>query len=214
MVAEEESLLVEALRCKECGNRRFAARDDAGALRHYNEGLALISGGASSLDAAAAVPPKKIPGTGQAQMFAQLAGCASHVVSDRDKLAAVLHANSAQVFIRQRKWLESIEHCNAALRHDPSHPKAPWRGATAAIEVGMREVAVSFVETGLEEHPQCPELLSLQRRLGPLPEASESAGGADNSDDENLTAPRWVPPKNFELPPRRPPTPQGKEKAE
>merc|ERR1712178_153785 len=98
------------------------------------------------------------------------------------RLSAALHANSAQALLKQRRWLEAIEHCNAALRHDPAHAKAAWRGATAAIEVGMHAVAVSFVDSALEHNPQSEELLELRARLGPRPEPP--CDGPDSNDED------------------------------
>eukprot|EP00434_Breviolum_minutum_P005457 symbB.v1.2.004808.t1/scaffold270.1/size246978/19 len=88
---------------------------------------------------------------------------------DAAQLAAILHSNSAQALMKQKKWLEAIDRCHEALRCDPSHTKSSWRGATSAIEVGMQEVAIAFVEAGLEENASSTELLELRKRLGPLP---------------------------------------------
>ncbi|CAE8625110.1 unnamed protein product, partial [Polarella glacialis] len=86
--------------------------------------------------------------------------------------------------MKQRRWIEAIDHCNRALRHDPAHSKSSWRGATAAIEVGMHDVAFSFVENGLEETPECEELLELSRKLGPLPDSPRQLPPGGSDDEE------------------------------
>mmetsp|Transcript_28694 Transcript_28694/g.81080 ORF Transcript_28694/g.81080 Transcript_28694/m.81080 type:complete len:181 (-) Transcript_28694:30-572(-) len=128
-------------------------------------------------------------------------------------LAAALHANSAQALLRLRRWLEAIEQCNAALQHDPAHEKAAWRGATAAMEVGMRDVASALVESSLLHNPHSAELLELRRRLGPMPDAPPERW--HDSDDESLEPKRWALPATAAAPPRsaaRPPP--GKDKAD
>lgn len=125
-------------------------------------------------------------------------------------LAAALHANSAQVFMRQRCWLEAIEQCNEALRHDPKHIKAAWRGAKAALEVDMRDVAISFLENSLDCNPGCAELLELRNKLGPLP---DSVRGSTSDDDEGTLEKPWRPLPQYERP-QRPLPPEGKSKAD
>lgn len=113
-------------------------------------------------------------------------------------LAATLHANSAQVLLRQRRWLEAIEQCNSALQHDPMHAKAAWRGATAAMEVGMRDVASALVESSLIHNPHCAELLDIRNRLGPSPEPPFECPS-----DDDVEIKRWMPPAaNVAMPPR------------
>eukprot|EP00404_Azadinium_spinosum_P033341 CAMPEP_0180571706 /NCGR_PEP_ID=MMETSP1037_2-20121125/8859_1 /TAXON_ID=632150 /ORGANISM="Azadinium spinosum, Strain 3D9" /LENGTH=135 /DNA_ID=CAMNT_0022589035 /DNA_START=41 /DNA_END=445 /DNA_ORIENTATION=+ len=102
--------------------------------------------------------------------------------SGDSSLLAALHGNSAQVLLRQRRWLEAIEHCNAALRSDPGHVKAAWRGASAALEVGMRDVAISFLEGALDMNPDCEELLALRAKLGPLPDGHDEHGEVEGDD--------------------------------
>lgn len=104
------------------------------------------------------------------------------------QLAAILHSNSAQALMKQRKWFEAIDQCHAALRFDPAHTKSSWRGATSAIEVGMHDVAVAFVEAGLEENVTSQELLELRKRLGPLPDVDLQR---DDSDDHSLSPSKW-----------------------
>ena len=135
------------------------------------------------------------------------------VAPDSDaQLVAALHANSAQALLKQRLWLECIEQCNAALRADPSHKKAAWRGATAAIEVSMHDVAVGFVEGALLLQPQCLELLELRQRLGPLPEPS-CEDRVDSGDDVKVSPCRAA--SEWSAPPRRPRVaPPGKDKAD
>ncbi|CAJ1431270.1 unnamed protein product [Effrenium voratum] len=79
--------------------------------------------------------------------------------SKANQLSAVLHSNTAQAFMKQQKWFEAIDQCHAALRFDPSHTKSSWRGATCALEAGMRDVAIAFAENGLEHNETCEELL-------------------------------------------------------
>ncbi|CAK9082406.1 unnamed protein product [Durusdinium trenchii] len=81
-----------------------------------------------------------------------------------------------KALMKQRKWLEAIDQCHAALRFDPAHTKSSWRGAMCAIEVGMHDVAVAFVESGLDENMVSTELLELRRRLGPLPDVELHKG--------------------------------------
>eukprot|EP00811_Abedinium_folium_P004904 NODE_14517_length_1103_cov_10.167008.p2 GENE.NODE_14517_length_1103_cov_10.167008~~NODE_14517_length_1103_cov_10.167008.p2 ORF type:complete len:189 (-),score=59.83 NODE_14517_length_1103_cov_10.167008:276-842(-) len=119
------------------------------------------------------------------------------------ELLAALHANSAQVHLRQRRWLEAIEACNAAVKHQPSHAKAAWRGATAAIEVDMHNVAVSFVSNGLLANPYCKELLELQARFGALPDIPPDSDNEDEHDIVASTFDRWKPPEGSTVPPRR-----------
>ncbi|CAK0891686.1 unnamed protein product [Prorocentrum cordatum] len=103
------------------------------------------------------------------------------------------HGIGQWALLRQRRWLECIEHCTAALRSDPAHVKAAWRGATAAMEAQMHDVAVSFVEGALEADPGCAELLELRRKLGPLPDGPDARppGGGDSS-DEDVAVQRWA----------------------
>merc|ERR1712070_469885 len=119
------------------------------------------------------------------------------------------HANSAQALLKQRRWLEVIEHCNAALRHDPAHAKAAWRGATAAIEVGMHAVAVAFVDNALEHNPQSEELLKLRERLGPLPDLPR-----DDSDSNDEYIRVDDKPRPWETVPAKSVAPPGKDKAD
>mmetsp|Transcript_34301 Transcript_34301/g.91661 ORF Transcript_34301/g.91661 Transcript_34301/m.91661 type:complete len:185 (-) Transcript_34301:273-827(-) len=135
------------------------------------------------------------------------------------ELEVALNANCAQAFLGQRKWLEAIEHCNAALRCDPTSAKASWRGATAAIEVGMRDVAVSFVESGLEENPACPELLALRKKMGSDqkeegPFAVNSGGRPPDSDSDDCEVEHWrKSTSNWAVPERARPPPH-KDKAD
>eukprot|EP00747_Dinoflagellata_sp_TGD_P168114 gnl/TRDRNA2_/TRDRNA2_193778_c0_seq1.p1 gnl/TRDRNA2_/TRDRNA2_193778_c0~~gnl/TRDRNA2_/TRDRNA2_193778_c0_seq1.p1 ORF type:complete len:234 (+),score=56.58 gnl/TRDRNA2_/TRDRNA2_193778_c0_seq1:87-704(+) len=203
---EADSPRTAAARCKELGNRCVAAKDSAGALRHYAEGLALLrdASGSSTADA----PPLDQPSD-----LARLCGLKPSTVTALGDLSATLHANSAQVLIRDRRWLEAIEHCNAALRHNPSHTKAAWRGATAAIEVGMHDVAVSFVENGLGYNPECKELLELRQRLGPLPDQEWSPPGGD-SEDIDIGALKAAQQRPWQPPAPQPKMKPGKEKGD
>eukprot|EP00929_Paragymnodinium_shiwhaense_P019262 TRINITY_DN13206_c0_g1_i1.p1 TRINITY_DN13206_c0_g1~~TRINITY_DN13206_c0_g1_i1.p1 ORF type:complete len:225 (+),score=69.85 TRINITY_DN13206_c0_g1_i1:120-794(+) len=214
----KEVRLQEAQECKEKGNKRFQAKDDAGALRLYAEGLSILG--------------NSVAGKGEGPHDAPpLAGHVSHFralcmdpVSPEDVMAAALHANSAMALLRQRRWLEAIEHSNATLRHDPSNVKAPWRGATAAMEAGMREVAVAFVENGLEQHPKCRELTELRRKLGCGPEAEDNFGlgplggcglsaDAGSETDEDIVVEKFKAMPNWTLPVKKTPPP-GKDKAD
>merc|ERR1712217_859757 len=104
----------------------------------------------------------------------------------------------------------AIEHCNDALRYDPSHVKAAYRGATAAIEVGMRDVAISFLDNALVESPDSQDLLEMRSKLGPLPEGPAPAppGGADN-DEDDVKISRWSD-RQWAPPPKAPPPPPDK----
>ena len=182
-------VLAAALDCKERGNRRLAAKDSAGALNWYKEGLAHLE-------------RESLAGGGPRTAVA---------------LAVALHSNSAQALLKQRHWLECVDQCHAALRLDPASVKAAWRGATAAIEAGMHDVAVALVENALLEEPQCQELLELRKRLGPLPDAARGGDGWDSGNDEDFDLPTWKAPPSVgapPLPPRRPPPPPGKDKAD
>ncbi|OLP79681.1 Peptidyl-prolyl cis-trans isomerase D [Symbiodinium microadriaticum] len=155
---------------KERGNRKLAAKDFEGALCIYAEAL-------RDLDALLE------PGRGDASSVKQL--------------AAALHSNSAQALMKQKRWLEAIDRCHAALRYDPSHSKSSWRGASCAVEVGMRDVAIAFAENGLLQNPSCAELLDLRSRLGPLytPQSDGDGYGtadfADGGSDDEIRPASW-----------------------
>jgi len=185
----EDSPRSGAASCKDRGNRRFAARDDAGALGFYTHGISLLS----SLDSTA-VPT-----------------CEA-VVHATAELAAALHANAAQVLLRQKRWFEALEHCNGALKRNPAHTKAAWRGATAAIELGMHEVAVSFVENGLVQTPDCQELLELHQRLGPVRDIEFDDDAMGN--DDNVGEFKYFLPKGRVPAPKKRVQPPGKEKGD
>mmetsp|Transcript_111788 Transcript_111788/g.216597 ORF Transcript_111788/g.216597 Transcript_111788/m.216597 type:complete len:202 (+) Transcript_111788:39-644(+) len=196
-VDADEAPLDRALACKEHGNKRLAVRDAAGALRFYLQGLEHF-------------PPEDEGGGGYPVVSSTTSKSRP---LPHQEVVAQLHANSAAALIKQRRWLEAIEHCNAALRHDPAYVKAAWRGATAAIEVGMHAVAVSFVDNALQESPGCVELLELRKRLGPLPD--DQNGGCDSSDDTIEIKPWAKPPTSTAAAPVPRPTPApDKEKAD
>ncbi|CAE7318579.1 Ppid [Symbiodinium necroappetens] len=173
---------------KERGNRKLAAKDFEGALCIYAEAL-------RDLDALLE------PGRGDASSVKQL--------------AAALHSNSAQALMKQKRWLEAIDRCHAALRYDPSHSKSSWRGASCAVEVGMHDVAIAFAENGLLQNPSCAELLDLRSRLGPLSDG-DGYGAADyadgGSDDEIHPASWHLPACTREA--KRMPLKPGKEKGD
>eukprot|EP00931_Biecheleriopsis_adriatica_P063168 TRINITY_DN38217_c0_g1_i1.p1 TRINITY_DN38217_c0_g1~~TRINITY_DN38217_c0_g1_i1.p1 ORF type:complete len:209 (+),score=51.47 TRINITY_DN38217_c0_g1_i1:38-628(+) len=192
---DEAAVLSRATELKERGNKRLAAKDGTGALRNYTEGLQ--------------------------ELQCLLGEDRGTPCSEAQKLATALHSNAAQALMKQRRWLEAIDRCHSALRWDPSHAKSSWRGASCAIEVGMHDVAVAFVEKGLLECPDCMELLQLQRQLGTLPEPPAPLPPGGGSDDEDIC------PSDFRLPseaekaekaaaqPRRAPPPKpGKEKGD
>mmetsp|Transcript_60684 Transcript_60684/g.112586 ORF Transcript_60684/g.112586 Transcript_60684/m.112586 type:complete len:178 (+) Transcript_60684:35-568(+) len=131
--------------------------------------------------------------------------------TDTDALAliAILHANVAQVMLRQKRWLEVIESCTEALKYDPNHAKAAWRGAQAAREVGMRDVAISFVENGLVQDPNNKELLALRREFGPLPDGPPLVW--EENEEDYVLEKAWQPPPSFK--PKHIPVP-GKDKAD
>ncbi|CAK9081443.1 unnamed protein product [Durusdinium trenchii] len=151
--------LVRCKELKERGNRRLATGNSAGALQFYAEALQHLD--TSNGDTKGA---------------------------DATQLAAILHSNSAQALMKQRKWLEAIDQCHAALRFDPAHTKSSWRGAMCAIEVGMHDVAVAFVESGLDENMVSTELLELRRRLGPLPDVELHK---DDGDESSMDPSQW-----------------------
>lgn len=189
-----ESPRTAAAGCKDRGNRRFAARDDAGALRFYAQGIELLG------DTATNTAPPYLDGKAME-------------VSPEAQLGAALHTNSAQALFRLRRYIEAIEHCNKALACNPAHAKATWRGATAAIEVGMHDVAVSMVDNGLLWNPECPDLVKLRTHLGPLPE-HEGVGADDaGSGDEDFKLQRWCIPATDPPVVRQPPPPD-KDKAD
>eukprot|EP00435_Cladocopium_sp_Y103_P059681 s2083_g21.t1 len=157
----KEALLIHCKELKERGNRKLAGGDSAGALRLYSEALQEVESAESD----------------EGYEGPELA-----------ELAAILHSNSAQALMKQRKWFEAIDRCHAALRFDPGHTKSSWRGATSAIEVGMHDVAVAFVEAGLEEDGTSQELLELRKRLGPLPDVDLQRV---DSDDGSLSPSKW-----------------------
>eukprot|EP00933_Yihiella_yeosuensis_P038707 TRINITY_DN32638_c0_g1_i2.p1 TRINITY_DN32638_c0_g1~~TRINITY_DN32638_c0_g1_i2.p1 ORF type:complete len:255 (+),score=51.51 TRINITY_DN32638_c0_g1_i2:35-766(+) len=228
----------EAEELKERGNRLMKAKDSRGALRCYSEAISLLK---SWLEEHAEEEERKAQERarieermkefdddssekgdethedGSSSNGAPGRGLVTH---DILRLAVSLYANSAQACLNQRLWLEAIDHCNHALRFDPAHTKSSFRGATAAIEVAMHEVAIAFADGGLAYSPCCPELLELRKKLGPLPESPRQLppGGGGGSDDEidlkiwRLPTEREKASKRMEL--RRGPQPPGKEKGD
>merc|ERR1740130_2137643 len=108
-------LCSEIERLKKLGNNRLSRGDSSGALQFYLEGIAIVDGNAQ-FEATVAEP---LQATGALSSLCA-DGDGKSSVSALSSLGAALHANSAQVMLKKRRWLEAIDHCNAALRHDPA----------------------------------------------------------------------------------------------
>ena len=87
---------------------------------------------------------------------------------------AVLYSNLAACRLRQRKWKEAIEACDAACRIEPGYMKALYRRAQARRNLRQYEETIADAQAALE---------AAQRLLTEA--ASGGLGGRAKEDAQN-----------------------------
>lgn len=134
-----------AERYKVEGNEKLKADDTEGALACYASGIALASQEISDF----------VGGLDQA-----------HQLEPAKKLLAQLLSNRAHVLLSLERYAEAVEDCQQAVLVDRENSKAYWRGTTAALKLGQRDVAAELLRQGLQDAWETPGGPALGELLG------------------------------------------------
>jgi len=83
---------------------------------------------------------------------------------DFSKLA-ILHSNSAQVYLKQKKFDQAISAASTSLKHDPGFNKSLLRRGIANLESNEHEEAADDLRSFLRVEPKSKEAVSYLRRV-------------------------------------------------
>jgi len=92
---------------------------------------------------------------------------------DFSKLA-ILHSNSAQVYLEQKKFDQAISAASTSLEHDPGFKKSLLRRGIAHVESNKHEEATDDLRSFLRMEPKNQQAVNYLRRVFPFAKLSDA----------------------------------------
>jgi tetratricopeptide (TPR) repeat protein len=86
-------------------------------------------------------------------------------LSKRFGKLAILHSNSARVYLKQKKFDQAISAASTSLEHDPGFKKSLLRRGIANVELNKHEGATDDLRSFLRMEPKSKKAVSYLRQV-------------------------------------------------